>query len=198
VKKKVRKYLVPLFGEMKRGGEKGAIDIGGILLMGIGMVFLAVGFIMFPIVTDATDELLAWTCSDNVAFTDEDFTGFTPIVGITPLLVLIGYLSAAVFSMFLGIKMMKGGGSTKLDLGSILMLGISMIFIAIGLIILPVVLDAICPLVTGSDMLDSDDYAGLLQILEVTPLLVLISFVSGAVVTGFFGIKRLGGAGKGA
>lgn len=191
------RYLKPLFGEMKPGGEKGAIDIGGILLMGIGMVFLAVGFIMFPIVTDATDELLAWNCTEDTAWSDEDFTGFTPIIGITPLLVLIGYLAAAVFSMFMGIRMVKGAaGGTKLDLGSILMLGISMIFIAIGLIILPVVLDAICPLVAtnSADKLSSSDYAGLLQILEVTPLLVLISFVAGAVITGFFGIKRLGAA----
>lgn len=198
VKKKMLKYLIPLFGEMKRGGEKGRIDIGGILLMGIGMVFLAVGFIMFPIVTDATDELLAWNCTEDTAWTDEDFTGFTPIIGITPLLVLIGYLSAAVFAMFMGVRMVKGGaGGTKLDLGSILMLGISMIFIAIGLIILPVVLDAICPLVAtnSADLLSSSDYAGLLQILEVTPLLVLISFVAGAVITGFFGIKKIGGGG---
>ena len=199
MRKKILKYLVPLFGEMKCGGEKGAIDVGGILLMGIGMVFLAVGFIMFPIVTDATDSLLAWNCSAyDSTWTDANFTGFTPIVGITPLLVLIGYLSAAVFSMFLGVKMMKGGeGGTKLDLGSILMLGISMIFIAIGLIIIPVVLDAICPLVAtnSSKLLSSTDYAGLIQILTVTPLLVLISFVAGAVITGFFGIKKLGEAG---
>jgi len=176
-----------------RRNERGVMDIGSILMMGIGMVFLAVGFIMFPIVTTATTTLLAWECSANASFTDADFTGFTPIIGITPLLVLIGYLSAAVFSMFLGIKMMKGGaGSSKLDLGAVLMLGISMIFIAIGLIILPVVLDAVCPLVTGAGMLSSSDYAGLIPILEVTPLLVLISFVAGAVITGFFGIKRLG------
>ena len=138
--------------------ERGDIDIGGILLMGIGMVFLAVGFIMFPIVTDATDDLLDYYCSENAVsaanYTDaiaaSTFTGFEAVVGITPLLVLIGYLAAAVFSMYLGVKMMKGGaGDTKLDLGTILMLGISMIFIAIGLIILPVALDGICTVLHG-------------------------------------------------
>ena len=44
-----------------RREEKGAIDVSGILLMGVGMVFLAVGFIMFPIVTTATDGLLAYS-----------------------------------------------------------------------------------------------------------------------------------------
>lgn len=170
--------------------ERGAIDIGGVLMMGIGMVFLAVGFIMYPIVMTATDALLVYSCSANATINAAYFTGFKPIVGITPLLVLVGYLSAAVFSMFLGVKMMKGGeGGTKLDLGSMLMLGIALIFIAIGLIILPVALDGICEVMkTGI----SSSYVGLAPILKVTPLLILISFISGAVISGFFGIKKLG------
>ena len=181
-------------------GERGAIDIGGILIMGIGMVFLAVGFIMFPIVTDATDDLLAWYCSENAVsaanYTDAidaaSFTGFEAVVGITPLLVLIGYLAAAVFSMYLGVKLMKGGeGGTKIDLGTILLLGISMIFIAIGLIILPVALDGICTVLHGDGQGISSSYSGLESILEVTPLLLLISFISGAVISGYFGIKKI-------
>jgi len=181
---------------LARGGlrdQRGAIDIGAILIMGIGMVFLAVGFIMYPIVMDATDDLLDYAWSTNTACTDSTFTGFTPIVGITPLLVLIGFLSAAVFSMYLGVRIMKGGeGGTKLDLGTMLLLGIAMIFIAIGLIILPVTLDAICEVLHGDGLGISSNYTGLEPILKVTPLLVLISFLSGAVITGFFGIKRLG------
>ena len=175
--------------------QEGAIDIGGILIMGIGMVFLAVGFIMFPIVTTATDALLAYSCAPlNATIDAAYFTGFTPIVGITPLLVLVGYLSAAVFSMYLGVKIMKAGaGGTKLDLGTMLLLGISLIFIAIGLIILPVTLDGICAVLHGGGSGLNAAYVGLAPILLVTPLLVLISFVSGAVITGFFGLKRLGG-----
>jgi len=177
--------------------ERGAIDIGGILLMGIGMVFMAVGFIMFPIVTDATDDLLAYNCSDNKAYINaESFTGFTAVVGITPLLVLIGYLAAAVFSMYLGVKIMKGGeGGTKLDMGTMLLLGIAMIFIAIGLIVLPVALDGICTVLHGDGLGISSDYSGLEPILEVTPLLILISFISGAVISGFFGIKKIASSG---
>ena len=180
-------------GEARRG-ERGAIDIGAILLMGIGMVFLAVGFIMFPIVTTATDALLAYTYSVNAAgCLAATFTGFTAIVGITPLLVLVGYLSAAVFSMYLGVKMMKGGaGGTKLDLGTILMLGIALIFIAIGLIIMPVTLDGVCSVIHGGGTGISASYVGLSAILAITPLLVLISFIAAAVITGFFGLKRLG------
>ncbi len=181
-----------LMGQMRRN-ERGAIDIGGILIMGIGMVFLAVGFIMFPIVTTATDALLAYNCTESLGnITSAYFTGFIPIIGITPLLVLIGYLSAAVFSMYLGVKIMKGGeGDTKLDLGTTLLLGISLIFIAIGLIILPVALDGICTVIYGGGAGINAAYTGLLPILRVTPLLILISFVSGAVISGFFGIKKL-------
>jgi len=187
-------------GEARRN-ERGAIDIGAILMMGIGMVFLAVGFIMFPIVTSATDSLLSWNCTANASANGSlqiinytYFTGFTAIVGITPLLVLVGYLSAAVFSMYLGVKMMKGGaGGTKLDLGTMLLLGIALIFIAIGLIILPVTLDGICAVIHGGGTGISATYVGLAPILLVTPLLVLISFVSGAVISGFFGLKRLAG-----
>jgi len=177
-----------------RKGERGAIDIGGILIMGIGMVFLAVGFIMFPIVTTATDTLLAYACTANATVNAAYFTGFTAIVGITPLLVLVGYLSAAVFSMYLGVKMMKGGaGGTKLDLGTMLLLGIALIFIAIGLIILPVTLDGICSVLHGGGTGINVAYVGLGPILLVTPLLVLISFIAAAVISGFFGLKRLGG-----
>lgn len=173
--------------------ERGEMDIGGILLMGIGMVFLAVGFIIFPIVTTATDTLLEYEFSDNTSITDETFTGFTAVIGITPLLILVGFLSAGVFSMYLGVKMVKGSGSTKLDLGTMLLLAISMIFIAIGLIILPVALDGIATVLSGGGAGINSAYVGLSPILLVTPLLILISFVSGAVISGFFGIKRLGG-----
>ncbi len=188
-----------MFGREMRKSERGEIDIGGILIMGIGMVFLAVGFIMYPIIMTATDALLDWVCVANTSTTDASFTGFTEIVGITPLLVLIGYLSAAVFSMYLGIKIMKAGeGGTTLNLGTMLLLGISLIFIAIGLIILPVALEAICSVLsnntgaadTGVGL--STAYVGLQPILTVTPLLLLISFVSGAVISGFFGLKRIG------
>ena len=174
--------------------QRGEIDIGGILLMGIGMVFLAVGFIVYPIVIEATDGLLAYSCSANGSITDSTFTGFTAVVGITPLLVLIGYLSAAVFTMYLGVSVMKGSGSTELNLGTLIMLALSLIFIAIALIILPVALDGICTVLHGDGTGISSTYTGLSPILLVTPLLILISFIGGAIISGFFGIKRLGQA----
>jgi len=170
--------------------ERGSINIGGTLLMGIGMVFLAVGFIMFPIVTDATDDLLAYAYSANNTITDATFTGFTAVVGITPLLVLLGFLSGAVFAMYLGVKITKGAaGGTQLDLGSIMLMGLSVVFIAVALIILPVALDGISSVIHGGGTGISSSYTGLSPVLLVTPLLILISFLGGAVVSGFFGIK---------
>jgi len=185
-------FIAKLIGK----GDKGEINIGGVLLMGIGMVFLAVGFIMFPIVTDSTDSLLAYQYTSNASITDATFTGFTAVVGITPLLVLLGFLSAAVFSMYLGVKVSKGSaGGTSLNLGSMIMLGLSMVFVAVGLIILPVALDGVSSVLHGGGTGVSASYTGLSPILLVTPLLILISFVASAVISGYFGIKKLGGGG---
>ncbi|GAH38356.1 unnamed protein product [marine sediment metagenome] len=182
--------------------ERGDIDIGGILIMGIGMVFLAVGFIIYPMVMTACTSLINWVCTANATaaanttyypINATGFTGFTPIVGIVPLLVLIGYLSAGLFAMYLGVKVVKGSGESKLDLGTLMLLGISIIFIAIGLIILPVSLDGICTVIMGGGAGISAAFVGLGAILDITPLLILISFITGAVVTGYFGIKRLSG-----
>ena len=101
----MRKKLSAWLPRLKE--EKGAVNIAGILMMGIGMVFLAVGFIMFPIVTDATDDLLDYSYTTNTTITDATFTGFTDVIGITPLLVLLGFVSAAVFAMYLGVRIQK-------------------------------------------------------------------------------------------
>ena len=115
----------------------------GLLLMGIAMIFIAVGFIVYPIIITATDALLAYENSTQSSLTAASFTGFTAVIGITPLLVLIGFVMAGVFTGFLGVRKAKmGGGSNVKPLG-LLMLSISIIFIAIGLIILPVVLDGV-------------------------------------------------------
>lgn len=192
MKEKFSRFLKKLKEDSRK--ERGDINIGSIMLMGIGMVFLAVGFIMFPIVTTATDSLLAYAYTVNAAITDASFTGFTAVIGITPLLVLIGYLSAAVFSMFLGVKLMRGaGGETTLNLGNLLLLGVSLIFIAIALIILPVALDGIASVVHGGGTGINVAYTGLSPILLITPLLILISFLSASVISGFFGLKKIGG-----
>jgi hypothetical protein len=172
--------------------ERGNMNIGGVLMMGIGMVFLAVGFIMFPIATDATDSILAYEYSSNTAITDASFTGLTAITGITPLLILLGFISAAVITGFLGMKVMKGtAGSTKMSPGGLLLSGLSIVFIALGLIIFPVTLDGISSVYHGGGSGISTSYTGLSAILLVTPMLVLLSFIAASVISGFFGVKSI-------
>jgi len=168
--------------------ERGEMNMGGIIIMGIGMVFLAVGFIMFPIATTATDDILAWVCTACASITDATFTGLTAIVGIVPLLILVGFLAAAVITGFLGIKIMKGEGSAKFNPGNVLLLGLSIIFIAVGLIIFPVILDALCSILNAGI---SAAYVGLEALILLAPMLVLIAFIAAAVISGFFGIKNL-------
>lgn len=191
---KLFSWLVEKGKELQKD-ERGAVNIAGTLMMGIGMVFLAVGFIMFPIVTDATTSLLDYAYSANASITDATFTGFTAVVGITPLLVLLGFVSACVFSMYLGVKVTKGSaGNTSVNLGAMMLMSLSMVFIAVALIVLPVALDGIASVLNGSGGGISSSYTGLEAILKVVPLLILISFLGGAVVSGFFGIKNMGGS----
>ena len=167
------------------------MNIGGILMMGIGMVFLAVGFIMFPIATDAASDLLDWSYTSNVSITDASFTGYTAVVGITPILILVGFLTAAVITGFLGFKVMQGAGDANFNPGNIMLLGLSIVFIAIGLIIEPVMLDGIASVVHGGGAGISTSFTGLSALIGIAPMLVHIAFLAAAVFSGFFGIKRL-------
>jgi len=172
--------------------ENGAVNIGGVMLLGISMVFLAVGFIFLPISTNACTDLLAYEYSGNTSITDATYTGYTAVLGITPILILVGFLAAAVISGMLGIKVMKGGASAKADPGSLMLLGLSIVFIAIGLIIEPVMLDGVSSVVHGSGTGISSSFTGYESVVLVSPLLVHLGFLASAVLSGFFGIKKLG------
>lgn len=179
--------------------ERGVMNIGGIMLLAIAMVFLAIGFIFLPITTDAADGLLDYYYSaggfygsENATITDATFTGFTSVVGITPLLILVGFLAAAVVTGMLGVKIMKGAGSSRFDPGTLMLLGLSIVFIGIGLIVEPVMLDGVASVYYGGGEGVSADFTGYESILLVSPMLVHIGYLAAAVLSGFFGIKRLG------
>lgn len=179
-------------GSRMRKSENGAVNISGILIMGLGFVFIAVGFVVFQIFMDAAQDILDWTCTANGSISDATYTGFTSIVGITPLLVLVGFMTAGVFAMYLGVKVSQGSASSRLDLGTLILLSLAIIFLAIALIILPVTLEAICVTLTGDGSGISSDFTGVEDILLMAPMLLIVSLVGGAIVTGFFGMKRLG------
>jgi len=72
----------------------------------VGLVLIAVAFIIFPIVLTGTDTILAWT-SDN--FSISTFTGLETVVKIAPLLVFLGFLFSGGFLTFQGFRG-EGGG----------------------------------------------------------------------------------------
>ena len=174
--------------------ERGAINIATILMMSIGLIFLSVGFIMFPNVTDASAALLAYSYSANVAITDATYTGLTTTIGIFPLLTLLGYVAVAVISGFMGVRIAQTEGSTRLSVGGFLMLGISLVFVALGLYIFPVLLDGVSSVVHGGGAGISASFTGLSSILLMVPMLVLLAYMVATVITGFFGIKMMSDA----
>ena len=171
--------------------ERGGINLGNMILMGIGMIMMAVGFIIYPIVVTATATILNYSYAANASINTAYFTGLTAITGIVPLLTLVGFVTAGAITGFMGIKLSKEGGSANLDMGNLIMLGIGLIFIAIGLIIYPITLDGIASVL---DTAGISQYTGLVPILRVTPIIVLVAFVSAGVITGFFGIKGISAA----
>lgn len=176
-------------------GERGEINLAGLIMMGVAMIFIAVGFIIYPVVMEGTDAIAAWTytCTDNTSGLSpldiSDYTGLEAVNGIVPLLVLVGFLVAGVITGFLGFKMVKEGGGGAMSPRGLILLSIGIIFIAVGLIIYPVIMDAIASVLCS----DVDEYTGLVPILEVTPLIVMIAFVAGGIITGFFGVKNISG-----
>lgn len=171
--------------------ERGALSPSGLLMMGIAMIFIAIGFIIYPIIITGTDAILDWQCTANATITDASFTGLTATTGVVPLLILIGFVTAGVVTGFLGVRMMRSGESTRISPVNLLMLAIGLVFIAVGLIIFPVVLDGCCTILHGGGFGISSTYTGLSAVVGVVPLLVLIAFVSAAVISGFFGVKGL-------
>jgi hypothetical protein len=124
-----------------RNAQTGEVDMGGIILLGIGMVFLSIGFIFLKLTTDASTTLLTYEYSANTSITATTFTGYKAFVGLTPLLVLLGYETSAVITGFMGIQVMQGKSEAKASKGTTLLMALSIVFIAIGLIIEPITLD---------------------------------------------------------
>jgi hypothetical protein len=190
---KVKKYKAvfwSLYSQLAKN-EKGEVNIGGIILLGLAMVFISVGFIMLPIATGACSDILSYVYSGNATITDASYTGLTSITGITPLLILLGFLTEAVISGFLGIKVMKGSGGGKVTPGNLILLGLSIVFIAVGLIMFPVALDGISSVYSNEGAGLNTAFTGFQSLLLISPMLIELGYIVASVITGFFGIKSL-------
>lgn len=181
-------------GEVYRGSERGAIDPAGMMLIAVGLIFLSVGMIIYPIVFDATDAVFAWTSANysagppQVGYTIADFTGLSPILGIFPLLVLLGFVVEAVLNGIMGIQVMRGQGSGGVNPAALMMQSIGMIFLAVAMIVFPITLDGVAAILDGLSGA-AGSYTGIASFAPVVPLLVLLAIVVGGVMVSFFGIK---------
>lgn len=165
------------------------INIGQIIMFAIGFVFMGVGFSMLPTVLAACDAILAYAYTSNVSITDSTYTGLTSMTGLTPLLMVLGYVSVAVISGFMGIKIGRHEASARLNVAGILLLGIALVFFAVGLYVFPIALDGISATLHNGGGGISASYTGFSNFLLLSPMLMLLGFVTGTVVLGFFGIK---------
>jgi hypothetical protein len=175
---------------LKASPEAGEVNIGGVLMMGLSMVFVAIGFIFLPQIVDASSDLLSYVYSGNATITDATYTGYTSIVGITPLMVLVGFLISAVISGFLGIKVMQGSAE-PFGPGSLIMSALGIVFIAIGLIVEPIALDGISSAYSNGGAGIPAAFTGFAPLLLATPMLLHIGYLIAAVFPGILGTSQV-------
>ena len=78
----------------------------------VGLVLIAVAFIIFPIVLTGAGEITGWTganASENIT----QFTGLEPMVKVGPLLIFIGLLAGGGILTFTGVRAGTGRGQAK-------------------------------------------------------------------------------------
>ncbi len=68
---------------------------GGLITVIIGLVLIAVGFIVFPIVIEGAE-------STRLATNLSQYTGMESLIGIGPTLVFVGFLFGGVLAIFFG------------------------------------------------------------------------------------------------
>lgn len=77
----------------------------GIITTIVGIISIAISFVVYPIVLDAADTILLWP--SVVAGT---FTGLEAVVKVSPLLVFVGLLAGGVFAMYTGVRSARSSG----------------------------------------------------------------------------------------
>jgi hypothetical protein len=77
--------------------EKGQVNLGNIMMLAIGMVFMGIGAYFVPTMLGGFSAALA---DENIA----DFTGLENILKLAPTLIVLGFVVAGGIVGFLGIK----------------------------------------------------------------------------------------------
>lgn len=109
-----------------------------VLTIGLGVIFMAVGFLMFPFLLTICDSLLNYVYAFDSSIKADTFTGFIPVVSIIPLLVLVAFLALSLYT-WLSI----GKETSSINLSTTLVLVVGIVLIPIGLAIVPVIMDGI-------------------------------------------------------
>ena len=136
-----------------------------------GMVMTAILFLVFPILMDTIGTVMSWTgTGGNIS----QFTGLESVLPIAPLIIFVAIMFGSVgLTVAGGIKASSG----KLSVALIM----SVIMIAIGFLFYSIVLDGAAALLNDADIAD---YTGLSSVVGIAPLLVLVTYVFGAIAIG--------------
>lgn len=142
----------------------------------MGLIMIAIAFILFPIVIEGTETILAWNSGNLTAF-----TGLSSVVGIAPMLVF-------VFVVFGGIGLTGVGAFRSTKAGTTGMnLLLAIIMIAIAFVVYPIVLDGAGTILDDANI---DDYTGLGAIAAIAPLLVFVSMLFAGIGIGGYSAYR--------
>jgi hypothetical protein len=162
------------------------------MYMAIGLIFIAVGFIIYPIIISGTDGILAWTATiSGKSFATSNFTGMSAVVPIVPLIVILGFIVATVLAGYMGVQVFRGNEQGDVNPATYLLQGVGMIFIAIALIVFPIIMTGVAT--AWASILSSanvSSYSAVVGFLPVAPLLALVGTVFIGVCSEYFGLRK--------
>ncbi len=172
------------------GSEAGEVSVNGMLTMGLGMVFIAVGFVIFPIVMTGATGIITYSYSSNASLNYSYYTGLTSVGGILPLVILLGFVMDGVIVGFMGYKATRAGTNAGLEPKRLMYGALGLVFIAVALIIMPVLLDGISSALHNGGAGISSSFTGLASVLKIVPLIVLAAFMGGGIAGSYFQTKK--------
>jgi len=153
----------------------GKRDLGSKTIVFMSMVFQAVFFIVFAIILEATNSITSWTGTGGNLTTV--FPTTSSIVPIIPLIIFVVLEFGALAGAAWGAK--KTAEEEKLGTAMIL----AVIMLAVGLIMFKIILTAAATLLGNTYM---SSYTGLKSVVEIAPMLILISYVFESVGTAVY------------
>lgn len=156
---------------------------GGMGIALMGLIMIAIAFVLFPIVIEGTETIMGWTGDSGGNITE--FTGLESVVSIAPMIVF-------VFVVFGGIGVSAYGGVQAAQSGKVGMaLLLALIMIAISFVVYPIVMDGTDSLQVAIEA-SSYTYTGLDAIVGIAPLLVFVSMLFGGIGLGAYtGYKQI-------